>query len=67
MTNHLSFWKEPADRAEKRRHEVLIPFRDKPIREVAEWVLEYEMFWNKRLDDFEGYFRVKTKMRRKEQ
>lgn len=44
---------------EKRGREVLISFRAEPLREVAQWVHEYERFWNERLDRFERHFREK--------
>ena len=50
---------------EKRGREVYISFRGEPLREVAEWVHEYELFWNERLDQFERYFRNKKMRRRK--
>jgi DNA-binding transcriptional ArsR family regulator len=48
---------------EKRGREVLISLRPEPLRLVAEWVHEYERFWNERLDEFEGYFKAKRKKR----
>lgn len=50
---------------EKRGREVLISFRGEPLREVAGWVHEYELFWNTRLDQFEQYFKDKKKKERK--
>lgn len=41
---------------EKRGREVLISLRAEPLRDVAEWVHEYERFWNERLDTFQQYF-----------
>jgi len=46
---------------EKKGREVLISFRGEPLREVAGWVHDYERFWNKRLDQFQQYFRDKKK------
>src|ERR1700704_5343361 len=46
---------------EKRGREVYISFRAEPLREVAEWVHEYERFWTDRLDQFEQYFKDKKK------
>lgn len=43
----------------KRGREVMISFRGEPLREVAEWLHEYEQFWNERLDQFEQYFKDK--------
>src|SRR5580704_11873497 len=45
----------------KQGREVFISFRGEPLREVAEWVSEYERFWNERLDQFEWHFRDKRK------
>ena len=41
----------------KQGREVIISFRAEPLREVAEWVGDYERFWNERLDQFEQYFK----------
>ena len=41
---------------EKQGREVLISLRAEPLREVAEWVHEYERFWSQRLDLFEQHF-----------
>jgi len=46
---------------EKRGREVLISLRPEPLRLVAEWVHEYERFWNEKLDEFEGYFKAKRR------
>jgi DNA-binding transcriptional ArsR family regulator len=51
---------------EKRGREVFISLRGEPLREVAEWVHEYELFWSERLDEFQQYFRDK-KMRKRKQ
>ena len=45
----------------KQGREVLISFRGEPLREVAQWVNDYERFWNERLDQFEQHFRDKKK------
>jgi DNA-binding transcriptional ArsR family regulator len=45
----------------KQGREVLISFRGEPLKEVVEWVHEYERFWNERLDQFEQHFRGKKK------
>jgi DNA-binding transcriptional ArsR family regulator len=42
---------------EKQGREVLISLRPEPLRQVENWVHEYERFWNERLDQFEEYFR----------
>ncbi len=41
---------------QKRGREVLISLRAEPLREVAGWVHEYELYWNERLDQFEQHF-----------
>ena len=45
----------------KQGREVIISFRAEPLREVATWVLGYDRFWNERLDQFEQFFKDKTK------
>ena len=49
---------------EKRGREVLISLRGEPLREAAEWLHEYELLWNHRLDQFDQYFRNKRGRRR---
>jgi DNA-binding transcriptional ArsR family regulator len=49
----------------KQGREVLISFRGEPLREAAQWVHEYERFWNERLDQFEEYFKNKKKKEKK--
>jgi len=46
---------------EKQGREVLISLRPEGLRLVAGWVHEYERFWNRKLDEFEGYFKQKGK------
>jgi DNA-binding transcriptional ArsR family regulator len=60
VTKHLKFL-ERAGLIEREKHgrEVLISLRPEPLRLVAGWMHEYERFWNKKLDDFEGYFKEK--------
>jgi DNA-binding transcriptional ArsR family regulator len=48
---------------EKQGREHLIAFRAAPLREVSEWVREYERFWNAHLDRVEKYFKEKRKAR----
>jgi DNA-binding transcriptional ArsR family regulator len=62
VTKHLKLL-ERAGLIERKKQgrEVLISFRGEPLREVAEWVHEYERFWNKHLDQFEQYFKDKKK------
>ena len=45
----------------KQGREVFISFRGEPLREVAQWVNDYERFWNEQLDQFERHFRDKRK------
>lgn len=42
---------------EKRGREVFISLRPEGLRLVADWVHEYERFWNEKLDDFKDYFK----------
>jgi DNA-binding transcriptional ArsR family regulator len=50
---------------QKQGREVLISFRVEPLREVAEWIHEYERFWNERLDQFEQHFQKKKQQKEK--
>src|ERR1700676_22995 len=58
VTKHLKLL-DRAGLIERRKQgrEVYISLRGEPLKEVAEWVHEYERFWNQRLDEFEQYFR----------
>src|ERR1700751_4521094 len=60
VTKHLKLL-DRAGLIERRKQgrEVIISFRGEPLREVAEWMNEYERFWNERLDQFERHFREK--------
>jgi DNA-binding transcriptional ArsR family regulator len=49
---------------EKRGREVLISLRPEPLRLVADWVHEYERFWNEKLDEFEGYFKQQKRSKK---
>ncbi|KAA0699446.1 ArsR family transcriptional regulator [Neorhizobium sp. P12A] len=62
VTKHLKLL-ERAGLIERRKQgrEVFISFRAEPLREVAEWMNEYEHFWNERLDQFEGYFEERNR------
>jgi hypothetical protein len=31
---------------------------------VADWVHEYERFWNEKLDEFEGYFKQQKRSKK---
>ncbi len=62
VTKHLKLLERAGlIKREKQGREVLISFRGEPLRNAAEWVHEYERFWNERLDLFEGYFADKKK------
>jgi DNA-binding transcriptional ArsR family regulator len=64
ITKHLKLL-ERAGLIEREKHgrEVLISLRPQALSLVADWVHEYERFWNEKLDEFEGYF--KQQQRRK--
>ncbi len=49
---------------EKRGREVFISLRPEALRLVADWVHEYERFWNEKLDEFEGYFKQKQRSKK---
>ena len=68
VTKHLKLL-DRAGLIERRKQgrEVYISLRGEPLKEVAEWVHEYERFWNERLDEFEQYFRNKEKKGKKKQ
>jgi DNA-binding transcriptional ArsR family regulator len=57
VTKHLKLL-ERAGLIERRKQgrEVFISLRGEPLREVAEWLNEYERFWNEHLDQFQRYF-----------
>jgi DNA-binding transcriptional ArsR family regulator len=58
VTKHLRLLERAGlIRRRKQGREVVISFQAEPLREVAKWMHPYERFWNKRLDDFESYFR----------
>src|SRR5215467_6107908 len=58
VTKHLKLL-ERAGLIERKKQgrEVFISFRAEPLRQVAQWVHEYERFWNERLDQFQQYFK----------
>lgn len=60
VTKHLKIL-ERAGLIERRKQgrEVLISLRAEPLRQVAGWVNQYEMFWNAHLDQLEHHFRNK--------
>jgi DNA-binding transcriptional ArsR family regulator len=49
---------------EKRGREVFISLRPEALRLVADWVHEYERFWNEKLDEFEGYFKQRKRSKK---
>jgi DNA-binding transcriptional ArsR family regulator len=50
---------------EKRGREVFISLCPDALRPVADWVQEYERFWNERLDEFEGHFKQQQRSKRR--
>lgn len=66
VTKHLKLL-ERAGLIERRKQgrEVYISLRAEPLREVAQWVHEYEHFWSERLDEFQQYFRDKKQKEEK--
>ena len=66
VTKHLKLL-ERAGLIERRKQgrEVLISFRGEPLREVADWVNDYERFWNERLDRFQRHFEDKNEKKAK--
>ena len=50
---------------EKRGREVFISLRPQALRLVADWVHEYERFWNEKLDEFEDYFKKQQRSKKK--
>ncbi len=49
---------------EKRGREVFISLRPQALRLVADWVHEYERFWNEKLDEFEDYFKKQQRSKK---
>ena len=49
---------------EKQGREVLISLRPEALRIVADWVHEYERFWTKKLDSFQGYFKQQQRSKK---
>ena len=49
---------------ERKGREVLISLRLEGLRLVADWVHEYERFWNEKLDAFDEYFKQKQRSRK---
>jgi len=65
VTKHLKFLERAGlIEREKRGREVLISLRPEALRLVADWVHEYERFWNEKLDEFEGYFKQQKRSKK---
>src|SRR5258708_19439863 len=62
VTKHLKLLQR-AGLIERRKQgrEVFISFRGDPLREVAEWMNEYEPFWNDPINHFNRYFKTTKK------
>lgn len=45
----------------RRGRENTLELRAEPLRDVARWILQYESFWNERLDRLEQFFKAKEK------
>jgi DNA-binding transcriptional ArsR family regulator len=60
VTKHLKLL-ERAGLIERKKQgrEVFISLRGEPLGQVADWLHEYERFWNEQLDQFEQFFRDK--------
>jgi len=66
VTKHLKFLERAGLIArEKKGREVFISLRPQGLRLVADWVHEYEHFWNERLDQFEGYFKEQERRKKR--
>jgi len=66
VTKHLKLLERAGlIKREKRGREVFISIRGQPLRAAAVWMHDYERFWNKRLDQFEEYFKDKRKKEKK--
>jgi DNA-binding transcriptional ArsR family regulator len=48
---------------ERRGREVHLSLRPDGLRLVADWLHEYERFWNERLDAFEDHFKQRRRSR----
>jgi len=67
VTKHLKLL-ERAGLIQRRKQgrEVFISLRAEPLKGVAQWVHEYERFWNERLDEFQQYFLTKKNEEKKQ-
>jgi DNA-binding transcriptional ArsR family regulator len=65
ITKHLKLLERAGliDR-ERRGREVFISLRPEGLRLVSEWVHEYERFWNRKLDEFEGHFKQQQRSKK---
>jgi DNA-binding transcriptional ArsR family regulator len=62
ITKHLKLLERAGlIQREKRGREVLISLRPEALHLVADWVHEYERFWNEKLDVFASHFRQKKR------
>jgi DNA-binding transcriptional ArsR family regulator len=41
--------------------EHMLALEDKPLRDIARWVLRYDRYWTERLDRLEAFFKEKRK------
>jgi DNA-binding transcriptional ArsR family regulator len=66
ITKHLKLLERAGliDR-ERRGREVFISLRPEGLRLVSEWVHEYERFWNRKLDEFEGHFKQQQRSKKR--
>jgi len=66
ITKHLKLLERAGliDR-ERRGREVFISLRPDGLRLVSEWVHEYERFWNRKLDEFEGHFKRQQRSKKR--
>jgi DNA-binding transcriptional ArsR family regulator len=62
ITKHLKLL-ERAGLIERERkgREVFISLRPEALRLVADWVHEYERFWNEKLDEFQAHFKQRKR------
>ena len=66
VTKHLKLLERGGlIKREKRGREVFTSLRPEALRLVADWVHEYERFWNEKLDEFQGYFNQQKRNKRK--
>ncbi len=65
VTKHLKFLERAGlIERERRGREVFISLRPEALRLVADWVHEYERFWNEKLDVFQGYFKQRRRSKK---